>query len=186
MQYIQKHLEVLPTLAQTVSKVDNFEDAIAVALRHICTLTAFEYAEAWIPSPNNAFLELNRAWYKSEYQDEKDLLSWEQFRLCSEGFIFPAGIGLPGRVYVMQQPEWIEDVSAESESSFLRNQIAKAFGVRTAFGIPVSIDQQIFSVLVFFKLEALAEDKQTLEIALSAAEELAPLLLPLCGSNKNI
>jgi len=117
---------------------------------------------------------------------EVTLIALEQFRLCCEGFVFPSGSGLPGRVWLIQGSEWIEDVTAESENGFLRNQIAKAFGVRTAFGVPVLIDQQIFSVLVFFRLEALAEDKQTLEIALSAAEELAPLLLPLCGSNKNI
>jgi len=42
---------------------------------------------------------------------------------------------------LLDKVEWIEDISTESETSFLRNQIAKAFGVRAGFAVLVLIAQ---------------------------------------------
>jgi hypothetical protein len=97
------------------------------------------------------------------------LLSLEQFRLCSEGFVLSPGEGLPGRVWLSEQPEWIADATAQSESYWLRNQLARAFDIGAGFGVPIIANdwakptlcqkaglrqrEQVQAVLVFFKLE---------------------------------
>lgn len=88
-------------------------------------------------------LELSPAWYVNPRRDRISVSALEQFRLCSEAFVLPPATGLPGRVWSSQQPEWIVDVSAESETYFLRHQIAKAYGVRAGFGVPISLRLKI-------------------------------------------
>jgi signal transduction protein with GAF and PtsI domain len=104
------------------------------------------------------------------------VLALKQFRYCSEAFILSPDVGLPGRVYSSQQSEWLSDASAQSETYFLRNQIAKAFGIKAGFGVPILINCEVVVVLVFFMLEVRAEDKQLIEFTQAAATQLGELL----------
>jgi hypothetical protein len=40
-----------------------------------------------------------------------------------------------------------------SESYFLRNQIAQAFGIGAGFGLPIIMNDQVSAVLVFYRLK---------------------------------
>jgi len=163
----------LQALSQAISESPDFVSALTIALSKVCELTNCDYAEAWIPYKDTKLLELSPAWYINTHKGSAYLSTLEQFRLCSEAFILSPGIGLPGRVWSSQQPEWICDVSAESETYFLRNHIAKAFGIKAGFGIPVLGNHQGKSaVLVFFMLEAREVDKQLVDLAQAAATQL--------------
>lgn len=144
---------------QAIRAASNFQSTLTIALEHICKLTAWDYGEAWIPYSQD-ILELSPAWYRSTCKDSAYTYALEQFRLCSEKFILSPGIGLPGRVWSSQQSEWIYDVSTQSETYFLRNYIAKAFGIKTGLGVPILVRHQPIAVLALFSLEARREDKQ--------------------------
>jgi hypothetical protein len=70
---------------------------------------------------------------------------------------------MPGRVWQSQQPEWLNDVSAQSETYFLRNQIAKALDVKACFGIPIIVNSQVLAVVVFFMSKARSPDAEVIE-----------------------
>ncbi|MEH1809775.1 GAF domain-containing protein [Nostoc sp.] len=136
----------------TISIMKNLSGSISpnhlgVILSKICELTDFHYGEIWLPNPENNFLELSPISHVVVGNHQDDL---ENFRLCSQDFILSKGEGLPGRVWLYKQPEWMLDISAESERYFLRNQIAKAFGVRTGFAVPRIIEEKVFMILAFF------------------------------------
>ena len=165
-------IQFLQTLTQAISEAPDFIGALSVALSKVCEVTDWDYGEAWIPYRDGSLLELSSAWHINTHRGSAYLLALEQFRLCSEGFVFPPATGLPGRVWSSQQPEWISDVSAHSEIYFLRNQIAKAFGVKAGFGVPILVNQQVLAVLVFFMSEARSEDRQLVELVQAAATQL--------------
>lgn len=168
-------IQVWHSLYRAIGEAADFQNALAIALSRVCETIGWEYAEAWILCENRTVLELSPAWYKNSCGDKDQLLAIEQFRLCSEGFIFPPAIGLPGRVWASQQSEWICDASAQSENFFLRNQIAKAFGIRAGFGVPV-IASQVQAVLVFFTFIEREEERQVVELAKVAAMQLGLFL----------
>lgn len=147
----------------------NFQTALHVVLKHICEVTSWEYGEAWIP--NGKILELSPVWYSIPNTE-----ALEKFRLCSEAFILSANKGLPGRVWASKQPEWIVDVSTESETYFLRNQIAKACGVKAGFGIPVMSCDRASVVIVFFMRQAQLEDKRVVELVTLVKAQLEQAL----------
>jgi hypothetical protein len=139
----------LPNLIQSIDEAPDLETAIAPILTEVCETTNWNYGEVWIPSAKSTVLELSPVWHIAS--DTADVLSLEQFRLSSEGFVLSSGEGLPGRVWLSQQSEWIADATALSESYCLRNQIARAFDISAGFGMPIIANEQMQSVLVFFK-----------------------------------
>lgn len=150
----------LLSLIQGIDEAPDFEAAIANALpwqvalivAKVCEATDWDYGEIWIPSDDSTVLELSPVWHIASRKDTADLMSLEQFRLCSEGFVLSPGEGLPGRVWLSEQYEWIADATAQSESCCLRNQIARAFDISAGFGAPVIANGRVQAVLVFFKL----------------------------------
>lgn len=147
-----------------------FHDQLYAAIALICKNCGWDYGEAWIPCLEGV-LELSPIWYS-----RPDMEAVEKFRLCSEAFVIPPNQGLPGRVWASGQPEWIVDVSAKSETYFLRNQIAKACGVKAGFGIPIKNSHQVTVVLVFFMRQACDRDRQKVDFITSVAAELEQAL----------
>jgi hypothetical protein len=118
-------------------------------LLSVCAETEWEYGESWVPDANGV-LELSAAWCINPALSMDRAVPWMQFQVCSKTFVMRPGEGLPGRVWQSQTAEWLEDVSAQSETYFLRNQIAKGLEVRTGLGIPLVIKAQPIAVMVFF------------------------------------
>jgi hypothetical protein len=59
--------------------------------------------------------------------------------------VFDRGVGLPGRVWAIGQPAWIQDV--RSDSNFPRAKVAAREGLRTALGFPVMLRGEVINVL---------------------------------------
>ncbi|WP_045053348.1 GAF domain-containing protein [Aliterella atlantica] len=161
----------LQTIETAIREASDFQDALQVTLQKVCESSAWEYGEAWIPT-SDGILALSPVWYS-----DPDIEALEKFRLCSEAFILSANTGLPGRVWSSKQPEWIEDVGATSETYFLRNQIAKACSVKAGFGIPITTNDEVIAVIVFFMRQAQAENPQLIELVKAAATQLEQILL---------
>ena len=163
-------------LTQSINQVSSLDAAFFVTLSQICELTDWDYGEAWIPEQDGTILKLSPAWCIDPHQDNAIVLALEQFRHCSEKFVLHPNEGLPGRVWSSQQPEWIADTSAESETYFLRNKIAKAFGIKAGLGVPIFVNSRIIAVFAFFMLEIRAEDPQLVELTQAATTQLGQLL----------
>ena len=142
----------------------SFEEFCEAALQEICQTIHWDYGEIWMMQPDYSTLNLSPTWYLNPSIQEADrCLSWQQFRVCSLEFTLHVGEGLPGRACLSQQPEWVPDVSIQSEGYFLRNQIAKAFSVRAGLGLPILVEQQVLAILVFFKAKSCQADSEIMQ-----------------------
>ncbi len=167
--------QMLPTLATIITP--QVQAALCSILSKFCEIANWDYGEVWMPNQSRTLLELIPVWYISPRISSSPLVSWEQYRLCSQGFILSPGTGLPGRVWSSQQPEWINDTSAKSESYFLRHQISKAFGVKAGLGVPIFTPEgERVAALVFFISEVRSIDPQVIELAQNTAAEFGALL----------
>ncbi len=187
----EEEIRLLQTISHTVSECPDFHSALRLALYKVCEATGWSYGEAWIPQPDKGVLECSPAWYAS-------IPSLEQFRRMGEEIEIPLGTGLPGRVWSSQQPEWIQDVSQQPDTRFLRIQMAKAVGFKAALGIPIIADihgktqgydqqaaviqekespaSQVVAVLIFFMSESRKEDKRLVDIVSAVAAQLGSLI----------
>ncbi|GAA6616881.1 GAF domain-containing protein [Scytonema sp. NUACC26] len=160
----------LQTLTQSDGETTELNAVLNATLRTVCESINWDYGEAWIPKQDGTILELSSAWYVNPARSIEQVSNLQQFRFCSEAFILSPGVGLPGRVWSSQQPEWILDASAHSETYFLRHYIAKAFGIKTGLGVPLLANAQVISVLVFFRLDICEQNPRLIKLAIAAAQ----------------
>lgn len=111
----EEEVRFLQKITQAISESANFHAALGVVLHKVCDFTDWKFGEAWIPSSDRTTLKCSPAWYGSSE-------NLENFRKQSEKLTFGPATGLPGRVWVSREPEWIRDVSRESDTFFLRKQ----------------------------------------------------------------
>ncbi|HEY9728920.1 MAG TPA: PAS domain S-box protein, partial [Chroococcales cyanobacterium] len=164
-QQREEELRLLQTITQSISEAPNFDLALGVALSNVCEVTDWDFGETWIPNSQAQILELSPAWYSSTE-------SLDRFRRYSEALTFPINTGIPGRVWASKQPEWIQDVSLQPDSVFLRTEMAQESGLKAALGVPLIADEQVLAVFVFFKFEPSKEDKRLVELVVSVANQL--------------
>lgn len=192
----EEEVRFLQAMTQAISEAQDFHSALEVVLRQVCEATGWSYGEAWIPNPDTGtLLQCSPAWYNADscqnYPQERapvdiNLISQEaslkKFRRISETLTFPPDSGLPGRVWLSGQPEWIQDVSGSPATQFLRAQIARGVGFKAGLGIPIisnvpeTKSSKTLAVLVFFMFASHQEDKHLVELISMAATQLGPLI----------
>lgn len=126
------------------ANTDNLEADLTLLLQQICQSANWKYGEVWIP--DGKLLRSHPAYYIASEE-------LAEFRKESETFTFTAGAGLPGRVWLMQQPEWIENVSIEP-AIYYRSHLAKKVGLKAALGVPIVESGSAIAVLVFYNDKA--------------------------------
>jgi PAS domain S-box-containing protein len=164
----EQEIRLLHSIKQAIFESQDFHAALKVALQKVCEATGWDFGEAWVPTVDGSVLECSPAWHSNS----KHL---ESFRSLSEKLTFLPGVGLPGRVWVSQQPEWRRDVSAESEQIYLRTQMAREAGLKAGLGIPLLTTNGVLAVLVFYMFESQDEDQQLIEL-ISASTELGLMI----------
>jgi GAF domain-containing protein len=136
---------ILPKFKPNILNTD-----LSLILAEICQSYGWIYGEAWIPQ--GKLLICHPAYYMG-------LPHLAEFRKEVEKFTFTAGAGLAGRVWLMQQPEWIEDVSIEP-AIYYRAHLAKKAGLKAALGVPIVKSGNVEAVLIFHNdaVEAISEN----------------------------
>ncbi len=167
---IKMEQSLLPRLILEIAAAENLETALGILVEIICEVTDWDYGEVWMPSASGAYLQYSQAGCK------RNSLAIEQFKTHSLEFIFPPNIGLPGRLWVSQQPEWYPDVSKLSKKVFSRVELAKRLGMKTGFGWPILISNQVVAVIVFFMFKSQLENPSQLGVIHHLTPQLTVLL----------
>lgn len=162
---VELEIRLLQTITQAISEAPSFDEAIAITLQKVCQTVSWGYGEAWIPDSQNNSLQISPAWYGSTTQ-------LKYFYEASKKFNFPQNVGKPGRVWATKQPEWTEDVTVQDGEIFLRKEVAREVGLKTALGVPIVADDEVIAVFVFFDFFARTKNEQTVELVTSVAERL--------------
>ncbi|HLO49955.1 MAG TPA: response regulator [Kamptonema sp.] len=163
----EDEISLLLATTQAINRSLDFQEALTVILGLFCTTIGWDFAEAWIPTEvNSPVLVCSEGWYGSDP-------TLEEFRRFSKTFTFAAGIGIPGRIWLSGQPEWIENISDEQNPIFIgRTGIATEMGLKTCFGVPIRTKEQVLAVLLFFKRSKTAKEPRLLELVNAVATQL--------------
>src|SRR5439155_21326447 len=124
-----REVRLLQALTVAINEAEDIDSALTVALRKLCEATGWVLGQAWVPSSAGTALECSPAWYTSTI----DVLG--KFREASERLTFPAGVGLPGRVWQTKEPAWVRDVTVDP--NFPRAPAATAAGLKAGLAVPV-------------------------------------------------
>ena len=75
---------------------------------------------------------------------------------------FARGIGLPGRIWLTGEPQWISDVT--HDRNFPRALLADQAGLHGAFAFPIRLGEHILGVIEFFSREIRQPNADVLEM----------------------
>lgn len=165
----EQETRLLLSTTQAISYAEDIKSALTDILCLICQYIGWDFAEAWIPNAEGTVLEYSPGWFKSEN-------TLEEFQKASATFTFALGMGLPGRIWLSRQPEWLADISDSIDSIFYRMQIAINAGLRAGFGVPIVENNRVLAVLVFFKRSPSAQELRIVELVSAVAAQLSALI----------
>ncbi len=133
-------------LNKVLAESKNIEETIPKILRVFVRHPSWDLAFYWGFEPESNALRCKNGVCSSK-------LSQKEFKLFKEksfDILFEKDKGLPGRIWKTGKPNWIEDVSIDS--NFPRTTEAKKIDVRTAFGFPIFSEGIFLGVFEVFTI----------------------------------
>ncbi len=165
----EEEIRLLQTLTVAIVEAESLDAAIRVALQRVCEATGWSLAQAWIPSDDGTTLVGGPLWVCGAIAG-----GVARYRGLAEGWRFPPGVGLPGRVWVTKEAAWVPDVV--SEPTFVRTEAARLLGLRAALWVPVTERGELLAVLEFFVGEPRAEDERLVRVVSTVAAQLGVVM----------
>jgi diguanylate cyclase (GGDEF)-like protein/PAS domain S-box-containing protein len=165
-QPIATHTHPSSEVSSPIEPIDRLETILSAAIARVCQEADWDYAEAWMPDGDRQLLKSSSVWY---CRNEK----LKPFRELSQTLTFAPGAGLPGRVWISQKPLWEKNAARKSERVFLRENIARQYGIGTVLGIPIALDRQVLGVLVFLKPRGHCSHQQAIDIVWALTEQIS-------------
>lgn len=83
------------------------------------------------------------------------------------------GVGLPGRIWELGAPAWINNVTADD--NFPRAGVAALEGLHGAFGFPILLGSEVWGVIEFFSPEIREPDEELLRLVTGIGGQIGQL-----------
>ena len=175
-------VRLLQSATVAANESSTIEQAVQICLDRICAYTGWPVGHAFLRARESSGETASAASWQSD-------ASWHTlwrleegprfaaFREVSERGPIAAGTGLPGRVVATGKPYWIASLAEEEEIWSDRTRAAGQAGLRSAFGFPVLVENQIMGVLEFFSLQTAPPDEEFLTIMESLGSQLGQVIL---------
>jgi len=161
-------LAFLRRVTLLVGEAPDADTAVTLFLREVCRFTGWTAGEAWLPSADGPWLE------RGPYYPPEDDEILSRFHEESARLTFLRGEGLPGRAWVTKRP--MRDADIQESGAFVRADLAREAGLRSAGVIPVLADDDVIAVLAFFHTEARREDDQFVPFVVSISAQVGTVL----------
>jgi len=139
----QRRAQLLKTIAVAANETSNPDEALQIALDHICEYKGWPVGHVYVPSGDDKNELVSTQIWRCDNPKR-----FAAFRKITEETTHAPGVGLPGRVFSRRSPAWIIDVTRDK--NFPRAECVDEIGVRGAFAFPVLVDQEIAAVLEFY------------------------------------
>jgi two-component system, cell cycle response regulator len=162
-------LQLLLSISQAINEAEDIDSALEIVLAQVCHSLGWDMGVAWIFDHDHNCLVCSPGYYirddnlTSFYDHEKSLK-------------FTPGLGLVGRVWSTQKPQWVDDLRVVEEEKFIGADQALAVGLRGALGVPVSCQQSLVAIMLFFRGEPLTIKKDILHLVMAVADQLGSLI----------
>lgn len=152
----QALLRVEHAVALALAETESSADTYPKVLTAIGMTLGWLIGAAWEPLPSGEALRCVEFWAASGTASS-------EFRTLTEQVTLAPGEGLPGRVWLSGWPIWIGDIPIDP--NFPRAQVARAAGLRTAFGFPIKSGGVVLGAMEFFTHDAREPDGPLLAYA---------------------
>ncbi len=149
----QEILKLLIEVTTDASEAEDVRDMTSKCLEKICRMREWQIGQAWFIDEGENTLFCSHSFYSE--------MDAAEVRHDSLRRRFPAGTGIPGRVWETLEPLWIPDLA--TGPVFPRSESLLRSGLRTAFAFPITVDGRVLAIFEFFAGEIRPPDSVFLE-----------------------
>lgn len=165
----EEELRLLISISQAVLDARDLQTAFGDVIRMVCEFTGWDYGDVWTPNADGTSLEFRASWYGSDDNLKK-------YDALNRNFVFPPGVGIPGRVWQTRKPEWQKDISVMSLRDFPRAQIATAARLKASLAVPIIADDKVLAVMGFVIADARTPEAHMVDLVLAVASQLGSVM----------
>jgi hypothetical protein len=151
-------VQLLQSMTMAANRSSSIEHTARVCLDQICTFTGWPVGHFYLRS-KNLVDGLTSAGYCHGDDDGR----YTTFRDATIHCRYALDVGLPGSVLASAKPQWIVDL-ADEEPQSERTCAAVEAGLRSGFGFPMVVEDQVIGVLEFFSPQTAQPDEEFLTI----------------------
>jgi two-component system, cell cycle sensor histidine kinase and response regulator CckA len=152
---LEQRLRIKDAVSQILAESPNMADAAPKIIRVMCETAQWELGAIWNVDRSVNLLTCVDFWCLPS-------VSVSEFEALTRQTKFSPGVGLPGRVWSSGKPEWISDVT--NDSNFPRAPVAAKEGLHTGIGFPIKLGDEVVGVMECFSREIAEPDNDFLEM----------------------
>jgi PAS domain S-box-containing protein len=149
----ERRLRMQLHVNQMIGESTSADETLPKVLATLCAALECDLAHLWVVDEGAEVIRYQYGWYSPDR-------SYEEFRRESHFRAFSRGQGLPGLVWALGTPKWIEEL--RDDPVFQRRYAARLDGLTTGWAVPVRAVNQVIAVVEFFSRQRMHEDSETM------------------------
>ena len=164
-QRMPSEFTLLLSLYRILIESNDLSSGLRSALEIVCQFTDCVVGTAWLPSEDPTQLRLSSSWHRDEPKLAEFIETCQQQSYLRD-------VGIPGRVWQRAKEEWTRNLAAEPVELFPMAPAAQYAGLKAAFAVPITHDNQVDGVLMFHMREVKEDDERLVHVVSGVAIQL--------------
>lgn len=160
---LERSLAVQFQVARILAESDSLTTAAPALLQAISESLGWELGQLWSVDREAGTMRWLAAWRVPS-------LKMAEFEEASRKRTYSRGEGLPGRIWASGAPDWVSDVA--TDANFPRGALAAKAGLRSAFGFPILLGDEVSGVMEFFSRESQPPDQALLDMMVGLGSQI--------------
>ncbi len=150
-------------ITRIVSRSMDFVEGTHEILETVCEGLGWQVGVLWSVDHQEEVLHCVDVWHSP-------ILDAGHFQSACLSMMFVKGAGLPGRIWETGKPVWIPNL--KEDQNFSRGPFAERSGLRSGFGFPILLGDEVIGVIEFFTQEIRKPDVELLETIGSVGRQI--------------
>jgi|GEM_PF-3927740 len=163
----EKRLAIQYAIGRTLAESTTLAEASPKILQSICENFHWDMGAIWRVDRTANHLQCVEIW-------AVPAIAREEFAALTRKTHFASGIGLPGRVWLSNQPAWLPDVT--EDLNFPRASAARETKLHGAFAFPIRSSEEVVGVIEFFSREIRQPDRKLLDLFAAIGHQLGQFM----------
>ena len=150
-------------ITRIVSRSIDFVEGTHEVLETVCEGLGWQVGVLWSVDHQEEVLHCVDVWHSPN-------LAASDFESVCFTTMFAKGKGLPGRIWATGKTAWIPNL--KKDENFPRAPFAERSGLRSGFGFPILLGDEVIGVIEFFSQEVRQPDAELLEMIGSVGRQI--------------
>ena len=163
---LEQRLTVQYQVAKILAESRPLDATATMLLRVICESLGWDLGQFWIVDGEADVLRWLASWHADSIAPD--------FEDASRGRTFARGIGLAGRIWADSEPQWIAQLSDDSNLPLA--PVAGKTGLTSGFGFPIKLSEQVCGVMEFYTGAQQTPDETLLEVMSAIGNQLGQFI----------